>query len=114
MTINGLRLAVGLGLILGLSACAVLPDRGPRGAGLPHDARLDTGETWRDFTVVVRAPGASLDEVRESARYMATRHCLERSGFSTVDWAIDPATGDWLVAQGARGEPVLTGRCRGR
>jgi hypothetical protein len=114
MTIKSLRLVMGLGLVLGLSACGIAPDRGPRGAGLPYDARLDTGETWRDFTITVRAPEASLAQVRESARFMATRHCLERSGFSSVDWAIDQATGDWALVQSGQGEPVLTGRCRGR
>jgi len=114
MTINSLRLAMGFGLAFGLAACAVVPDRGPRAAGLPYDARLDQGETWRDITIVVRAPGAPLVEVRESARYMATRHCLERSGFSAVDWVIDPATGDWAMARSADDEPILSGRCAGR
>lgn len=114
MTHSILRFAMVFGMGFGLAACAVIPDRGPRAAGLPYDARLDQGQTWRDIAVVVRAPGAALMDVRESARFMATRHCLERSGFSAVDWVIDPATGDWSVARTANDEPVVTGRCVGR
>lgn len=114
MTLRSVRPAIAVGLVLGLAACAALPDRGPRAAGLPYDARLDTGETWRDITVLVRAPGASLAEARESARYEATRHCLDRSGFSAVDWVIDAATGDWAVARSPADEPIVTGRCVGR
>jgi hypothetical protein len=114
MTHSIVRFAMVIAVSFGLAACAALPDRGPRGAGLPFDARLDQGQTWRDITVVVRAPGATLSDVRESARFMATRHCLERSGFSAVDWVIDPATGDWAVARSAADEPVVTGRCVGR
>lgn len=114
MTVKGLRLALGFGLLLGLTACGIVQDRGPRGAGLPFDARLDEGQTWREFSVQVRAPGAGLADVRESARFEATRHCLDHSGFSAVDWVIDPATGDWAVARGPGDEPILTGRCLGR
>lgn len=114
MTNNNLRFAMVIAMGFGLGACAVFPDQGPRGAGLTFDARLDQGQTWRDITVVVRAPGAMLSDARESARFIATRHCLERSGFSAVDWVIDPATGDWAVARTAADEPVVTGRCAGR
>ncbi len=103
-----------MALALGLAACSVIPDYGPRSVGLPYDARLDTGETWRDIAIMVRAPGATLAEARESARFAATRHCLERSGFSAVDWAMDPATGDWAVARSPDDEPIVTGRCVGR
>ena len=101
------------GLVLGVSACG-WRDAGPRGAGLPFDARLSTGETRRDFTVLVRAPGASLADARESARYEATRHCIERSGFSDVDWVIDPTTGDWAVTRNDAGELILAGVCAAR
>lgn len=114
MTLNSLRLAIGVGLVFGLTACSGFQDRGPRAVGLPFDAKLDQAETWRDFTVVVRAPGAALTDIRESARFMATRHCLERSGFSDVTWLIDPETGDWAVARTTDGEPSVTGRCAGR
>lgn len=114
MAAIGLRQVVLAGLVWGLAGCAVLEDRGPRSVGLPFDARLDQGETWRDFTVTVRAPGADVPDIRESARFMATRHCLERSGFSEAIWAIDPASGDWAVARDKDGNPVLSGRCAGR
>jgi hypothetical protein len=123
MITTTLRLAMGLGLLAGLGACGTLGnlgfignigDPGARGAGLPYDARLSTGETREDFTILVRAPGATLEQARESARFEATRHCIERTGMSDVAWALDPATGDWAVARSDAGEPIVTGRCSGR
>lgn len=113
MTLTFLRLAMVLGLVAGVSACG-WRDPGPRGAGLPFDARLSEGETARDFTVLVRAPGATLDQARESARFEATRHCIEQTGFSDVDWLVDPATGDWALSRNDAGEPIVSGRCAER
>jgi len=113
MTMNTLRSAMVLGLVLGIAACGAR-DPGPRGVGLPYDARLSEGETRRDFTILVRAPGATLDQARESARYEATRHCIEQTGFSPVDWVLDPGTGDWAVSRSDAGDPVLAGRCAQR
>lgn len=113
MTTNTLRIVMLLAVVAGLSACG-WRDPGPRGVGLPFDARLSEGETARDFSVLVRAPGATLSQARESARYEATRHCIEQTGFSTVDWAMDPATGDWATARNDAGEPIVSGRCAGR
>lgn len=104
----------GFGLVALLAGCGGEFDRGPRGAGLPFDARLSKGETWRDFTILVRAPGASLADARESARYMASLHCIERTGNSSVDWVIDTTTGDWLVTRNPAQEPSVTGRCSAR
>ena len=109
-----MRTTILVGLVLSLAAGCGWGDRGPRGADLPYDARLHTGETWRDFTVLVRAPGATLAQVRESARFVATEHCIDRSGFSETDWALDPATGDWAVSRNDAGEPVVSGRCAQR
>lgn len=109
-----MRTTVLLGLVLSLAAGCGWRERGPRAADLPYDARLSTGETWRDFTILVRAPGATLVQVRESARFLATRHCLERTGFSDVDWTLDPATGDWAVSRNDAGEPIVAGSCAER
>jgi hypothetical protein len=113
MTNNILRLAMVSGLVASVTACG-LRDPGPRGVGLPFDARLSEGETARDFTVLVRAPGATLDQARESARYEPTRHCIDLTGFSGVDWVIDPTMGDWIVARNEAGEPIVSGRCAER
>ncbi|GAA5071825.1 hypothetical protein N0B44_13850 [Roseibacterium beibuensis] len=78
---------------------------------LPYAASLRTGETQRDFTVTARAPGASLAEARESLRYPATSHCVDRYGNSEIDWVMDPATGDWAVSRLENGDLVVTGRC---
>jgi hypothetical protein len=115
MTSTLMRRTILSGVVLFLvTGCAALSDRGPRAADLPYDARLNTGETWRDFTVLVRAPGATLADARESARFMATRHCIGRTGSSEVDWVLDPATGDWAVSRTDGGEPVVSGRCAER
>lgn len=82
--------------------------------GLPYRAFLDTGETRRDFTVTARAEGASLEEARESIRYPATRHCIEETGFSTVEWVLDPTTGDWAVTRAENGDLIASGVCLGR
>jgi len=114
MTSTKMRTTIILGLVAALVAGCGWRDRGPRGVDLPFDARLDTGETRRDFTVLVRAPGATLTQARESARFMATRHCIDNTGFSDVDWVLDPATGDWAVSRNAAGEPIVSGRCAQR
>lgn len=113
MTTHILRAGVLCGLVLATAACG-LRDRGPQSVGLPYDARLSTGETRREFTILVDAPGATLTQARESARYEATLHCIEQTGFSTVDWDTDAATGDWAVARTEDGEPIVSGRCAER
>lgn len=102
------------GLVALVAACGGEFDRGPRGEGLPYDARLSSGETWRDFTILVRAPGAALADARESARFVATRYCVERVGSSAVDWVMDPDSGDWLVTRNTAGEPMIAGSCSAR
>ncbi|MEM0946880.1 MAG: hypothetical protein AAGK37_05710 [Pseudomonadota bacterium] len=82
--------------------------------GLPYRARIQTGDDKRDFTVTVRAQGASLDAVRESARFPATRHCLRRVGLSDIDWQLDPSGTEWAAVRTADGDLVVRGRCSGR
>lgn len=113
MTKKLLRPVMILGLVALVAACG-WRDPGPRGVGLPFDAQLSEGETRRDFSVLVRAPGATLEQARESARYEATRQCIEQTGFSAVDWVLDAATGDWAVARNDAGEPIVSGRCSER
>lgn len=110
-----------IGLVSGLSACGAVGNMrervfgvNPTDYGLPFRADLDTGETRREFTVTVRAGGASLAEARESARYPATRHCIERFSLSDVNWDIDPASGDWAVTRQENGNLVVSGQCAGR
>ncbi len=101
---------------LAVSACDVA-DRlrgGTLTAGLPYSARLSPGDDPRDFSVTVAADGASLQAARESARLPATRHCIEYTRRSDVDWVIDPATNDWQVTRGDNGSLQVRGRCRYR
>ena len=111
------RVALLVGLVGLLSSCGIrerIWGTSPAEIGLPFSADLDTGETRREFTVEVDALGASLEEARESARFPATRHCIERYGRSDVDWVIDPATGDWAVTRLENGNLIVSGSCLGR
>ena len=82
-------------------------------APLPFRASLARGEDTRDFTVSVRAGGNSLDAVRETVRFTATRYCLPTFGGSDVDWQIDPATQDWAFQREGE-DMVFAGRCLAR
>ena len=101
-----------------LSSCGIPGRLGfGQGAGvtarsLPFHARLSS-EGGRDFVVAVRAGGASVEQVRESARYYATRHCLLTWGRSDALWVTDPATGDWAARRDGD-RLFLRGRCTGR
>ena len=80
---------------------------------LPFRASLALGEDRRDFTVSVRAGDNSLQAVRETVRFTATRYCLPTYGGSDVDWVIDPATQDWAFTRDGE-DMVFTGRCLAR
>lgn len=81
-------------------------------AGLPYRASLSRGSGTDGFTVRVSARGATLEQARESARYPATRYCLQRTGSSGITWVIDPATGDWAFTRDG-GDLSVRGRCNG-
>ena len=80
-------------------------------AALPYRAALRAD---RDGTlaVSVKAPGASVDGVRESVRYPVTRHCLLNRGSSEADWVTDAATGDWAYTTDGQGTLTFQARCR--
>lgn len=105
-------------IALTLTGCGIRDRLFGRGAGdadraLPYRAQLSKSEDRRDFTVRVRAGGASLNAVRETVRFQATRYCLSTFGGSEALWAIDAATGDWAFTR--QGEDmVFTGRCVAR
>ena len=83
---------------------------GTSSAPLQFRARLQRGEDRRDFTVRARAGGATVDQVRESVRFQATRYCLPTYGGSDVEWTIDPATDDWTFTRDGA-DMVFAGRC---
>lgn len=80
---------------------------------LPFRAKLTKGVDRRDFTVRVRAGGASVDRVRESVRFQATGYCLSTFGGSDTRWAIDPVTGDWAFTRDGE-DMIFSGRCTAR
>ena len=123
-----MNLAKSLGICticLALGGCSVFGENGPFGigrlfgdggaqnAGLPYRASLSRGQDRRNFTVSVRAGGVGVAEARESARFPATRYCIETYGASDIDWLIDPATQDWAFARDGQ-TMVFQGRCTNR
>jgi hypothetical protein len=86
---------------------------GTPSAPLQFRARLQRGEDRRDFTVRARAGGATVEQVRESVRFQATRYCLPTYGGSEVEWAIDPETNDWAFTRDGS-DMVFSGHCTKR
>ena len=86
---------------------------GSPSAPLDFRARLQRGEDRRDFTVRVRAGGATVDQVRESVRFQSTRYCLPTYGKSDAEWAIDSETGDWAFTRDGA-DMIFSGRCTAR
>lgn len=80
---------------------------------LPFNAKLSREADRRNFTIRVRAGGASIDRVRESVRFEATGYCLATFGGSDTRWAIDPATGDWAFTRSGQ-DITFRGRCIAR
>lgn len=114
------RLITGALCLLLLASCGVRErffgssGQGVAAVALPYRTSLQRGEDRRDFSVrVQRAVGATLEEIRESARFAATRYCLTTFGGSEVDWTLDAAGGDWAVL--AEGDSlIVSGRCVSR
>ena len=92
---------------------AIFGDGGASEQGLPFRASLRRGDDRRDFTVNVRAGGVGVAQARESARFPATRYCVETYGGSEIDWTIDPNTGDWAFARDGQ-SMFFEGRCLAR
>ena len=109
-----------LALCLALPGCSTLSGVGGwiRGdaAGeaarpLPYRASFTRGEDRRDLTIRVQAPAsATVDQVRESARFEATRYCIPNFGGSDARWTIDPVTGDWAFTRDGN-EMIFNARC---
>ena len=105
-------------LTLTLAGCASVRERvfgggSQSAASLPFRASLARGEDRRDFVVRVRAGGATVDDVRESVRFPATRYCLTTFGGSDTRWVTDNATGDWGFSRDGQ-DMIFTGRCVAR
>lgn len=81
---------------------------------LPYRATVAKGEDRRNISVrVVRAGGVSVGQVRESARFAATRYCLTNFGGSDTRWEIDPRSGDWAFSRDGA-DMIFRGRCVAR
>ena len=108
-------LAVGI-VLVSFSGCSLIRPQDGEGvaaSALPYQASIDRGEDRRDVSVLVRAGGVSVDEVRESARFPVTRYCLSTFGGSDADWTIDPETGDWAFLRDGE-TMIFTARCTTR
>ncbi len=123
-----MRAATLLFLVTALAGCSVTERVGNFAAGgfgfgnsrvrtdrtVPYQATLIANrEDPRDYSVLTREVGITLDELRESLRYPATRYCLSTFGASDADWALDPATGDWAVVSDGT-QLAVNGRCTAR
>ncbi len=110
------RLAIFLGIAVMLSGCG-LRDRifgdGQADTALPYRAKLTKGDDRRNITIRVRAGGVTVNDVRESVRFEATRYCIANYGGSDTRWLIDPATGDWAFSRDGQ-DMIFTGRCTAR
>ena len=80
---------------------------------LPYKTDFARGEDSRDFTVSARAFDATVEDVRESVRFAATRYCLSVFGGSAARWELDPVSGDWAFVRDGD-DMVFTGRCLAR
>ena len=111
------NLIVSTCIALTLSGCGlrerIFGTDGTSDRALPYRASLARGEDRRDITVRVRAQNATVAQVRESARFQATRYCLTNYGGSETHWTLDARTGDWAFVQDGD-EMVFTGRCVAR
>ena len=101
-----------------LSGCGVRERLFGGGAGqadaaLPFKAKLTKGDDRRNISVRVRAGGVSVDDVRESVRFEATRYCLASYGASDTRWDVDPVTGDWAFIREGQ-DMIFSGRCVAR
>ncbi len=122
------RITTLLALCTSLTACGLFGSGNPGRQAeteneLPYRAKLTKGEDTRDFAVTIDLgrrgqpdPGdapPSVDDLRESARFEATKYCLLVFGGSDVTWVIDPQTDDWALS---RDGDVLgfKGRCSAR
>ena len=104
--------------LLVLSGCGVRErlfggGTGQADAALSFRAQLTKGDDRRDIAVRVRAGGVSVDDVRESVRFQATRYCLATYGGSDTRWQIDPVTGDWAFRRDGQ-DMIFNGRCVAR
>ncbi len=78
---------------------------------LPYRTSISKGEDHRNFAVrVENAGGVSVNDVRESARFGATRYCLSTFGGADARWELNPATGDWAFIRDGS-DMVFRGRC---
>lgn len=103
-------------LLVSLSGCSLIRPQDGEGvaaSALPYRASLKRGEDRRDVSVAVRASGATVEDVRESARFPVTRYCLSTFGGSDADWTIDPATGDWSFSRDGE-TMIFSARCTSR
>lgn len=103
-------------MLVVLAGCGLIRPFGGEGvsaSALPYRAKLARGEDPRNVIVTVDANGASLDAVRESARFSVTRYCLTTYGGSDADWTMDPVTADWAVRREG-GDLILSARCTTR
>ncbi|RRH76394.1 hypothetical protein [Falsigemmobacter faecalis] len=115
MAQRGAVLVMILGGALALSGCSRIASLNPFGSrttsDVPYAASLSDDRAG-NLTVTVKAAGAGLDAVRESARMPVTEYCLRQHGSSAADWVMDGAGADWAATRNERGDLTFRARCR--
>ncbi|WP_323042119.1 hypothetical protein [Gemmobacter sp.] len=106
-----MRAALILMLVGAVATTAACARRTTVEASLPYRAALKAQNDGL-LLVSVKAPGATVDMVRESVRYRVTTYCLTNRGSSVADWETDAATGDWAYTADTAGEMTFRARCR--
>ena len=101
--------------VFALAGCGLFGgDRAYSPATLPFRATMVKGDDPRDISVrVADAAEASVEDVRESARFQATSYCLPTFGKSDAEWTEDAATGDWAFLRDGD-DMIFTARCTAR
>ena len=103
-------------LLVGLAGCSLFSQSegsGSAAGGVPFETKLTSGDDPRDIVIAVTHRGGTLEMVRESVRFAATRFCLTEFGRSDTNWVIDPVTGDW-AHRFENAALVFQGRCTAR
>lgn len=80
---------------------------------LPYKTSLTAQKNAEEFVVSVKHKEKSIEEVRESVRFEATKYCLLKFGTSNINWKISQITQDWAFDSNS-GKLIFSGQCEVR
>ena len=108
------RGAMVCGALLALSVAAGCEERDKRvlfdGIYFKTKAQpVDKKVTLADFTVTVKKAGVSLDAAREAGGYEGIKYCIDKFGYSGIDWTVGPDAEQLTLSDG---DLILRGTCQ--